>query len=83
MSWGIAASDDFAAGSSRVEFTLRPTATGTALSLLHVGLPDTRAGRHASGWGHYLGRLRPAAAGWDPGLDTWMPGLEPQTGQRR
>src|SRR5207302_1538052 len=42
ISWGMAGSDDFPPGASRVEFTLTATASGTALSLLHTGLPDAR-----------------------------------------
>jgi uncharacterized protein YndB with AHSA1/START domain len=73
VSWGLAGSDDFPPGSSRVEFTLTPTADGTALSLRHTGLPDTRAREHAAGWANYLGRLRLAAGGTDPGVDAWVP----------
>jgi uncharacterized protein YndB with AHSA1/START domain len=72
-SWGIAGSDDFPAGSSRVEFTLTPIADGTSLHLLHSGLPDTRAQTHGAGWTNYLGRLRLTAAGVEPGPDLWQP----------
>lgn len=72
MSWGIAGSQDLPPGSSRVEFTLTPNANGTTLRLRHTGLPDTRAGTHAAGWTNYLGRLQLAAAGADPGADTWV-----------
>jgi uncharacterized protein YndB with AHSA1/START domain len=74
VSWGLAGSDDFPAGSSRVEFTLTPTAAGTALRLVHVGLPESRAQRHASGWANYLGRLQLTVVGADPGADTWAAG---------
>jgi uncharacterized protein YndB with AHSA1/START domain len=77
VSWGLAGSDDFPPGSSRVEFTLTPIVGGTVLSLRHVGLPDTRARTHASGWAHYLGRLRLAAGGTHPGPDTWSPETPP------
>jgi uncharacterized protein YndB with AHSA1/START domain len=73
VSWGIAGNDDFPPGVSRVEFTLTPTPAGTALSLVHIGLPDTAARRHAAGWANYLGRLRLAASGSDPGVDVWTP----------
>jgi uncharacterized protein YndB with AHSA1/START domain len=82
VSWGLAGSDDFPAGSSRVVFTLTPTADGTALRLVHTGLPDTRALTHASGWANYLSRLQLAAQGMDPGADTWTAGpLAAVTGQ--
>ncbi len=73
VSWGIAGSADFPPGESRVEFTLTPTPAGTALSLVHIGLPDTAARRHAAGWANYLGRLQLAASGSDPGVDSWTP----------
>src|ERR1700694_2910493 len=71
VSWGMAGSADLPPGSSRVEFILTPTANGTALDLLHTGLPDSRAQGHAKGWANYLGRLLLAARGTDPGADTW------------
>jgi uncharacterized protein YndB with AHSA1/START domain len=72
VSWGMAGARDLPPGSSRVEFTLTPTATGTSLSLVHTGLPDTRAGGHATGWANYLARLRSVATGLDPGPDNWL-----------
>jgi uncharacterized protein YndB with AHSA1/START domain len=79
VSWGMAGTEDLPAGSSRVEFTLKPTATGTSLKLVHSGLPDTRARTHAAGWANYLPRLRAAANGIDPGPDNWVPAL-PESG---
>ena len=73
VSWGMSGMDDFPPGSSQVEFTLTPTATGTRLRVVHSGLPDTRAKTHAAGWTHYLARLKAAASGFDPGADDWMP----------
>jgi len=79
VSWGMAGSTDLPPGSSRVEFTLTAIPSGTALSLHHTGLPDTRAQTHGQGWGHYLGRLRVAAAGGDPGADTFVGRGQPST----
>ena len=79
VSWGMAGSPDLPPGASRVEFALTATRSGTALTLAHTGLPEARARTHATGWGHYLGRLRVAAAGGDPGVDAWRPGLEAGT----
>jgi uncharacterized protein YndB with AHSA1/START domain len=73
VSWGMAGAQDLPPGSSRVEFTLTPTATGTSLRLTHSGLPDTRAKTHAAGWANYLSRLKVAARGEDPGPDMWVP----------
>jgi uncharacterized protein YndB with AHSA1/START domain len=72
VSWGMAGTEDLPPGSSQVEFTLAATATGTTLTLVHTGLPDTRATGHATGWANYLIRLRAAARGIDPGPDTWL-----------
>ena len=73
VSWGLAGSEDFPPGSSRVEFTLTRASTGTNLKLTHSGLPDTRASTHGAGWGNYLARLQAVACGIDPGPDSWMP----------
>ena len=73
VSWGMAGAEDLPPGSSRVEFTLTPNATGTTLSLSHSGLPDTRMGTHARGWTHYLGRLGAVLGGLDHGPDSWAP----------
>src|SRR5262249_9107770 len=73
-------------GASRVEFTLTATAGGTRLDLVHSGLPDVQADRHATGWAHFLSRLAAAAAGADPGPDPWAaptvagPGAAPGQG---
>jgi uncharacterized protein YndB with AHSA1/START domain len=72
VSWGMAGAEDLPPGSSRVEFILEPTASGTHLTLLHTGLPDTRAKTHAAGWNNYVARLRVAARGEDPGPDNWI-----------
>jgi uncharacterized protein YndB with AHSA1/START domain len=72
VSWGMAGTEDLPSGSSQVEFTLTPTTTGTSLTLVHSGLPDTRAKGHAAGWANYLARLRAAARGIDPGPDNWL-----------
>jgi uncharacterized protein YndB with AHSA1/START domain len=76
VSWGMAGTEDLPPGSSQVEFTLAPSATGTTLTLVHSGLPDTRATGHAAGWANYLTRLRSAASGIDPGPDTWLPATD-------
>ena len=69
VSWGLAGSDSFPPGSSRVEFTLTSIDTGTRLSLIHRDLPETHSRTHGLGWTHYLGRLQRASAGVDPGPD--------------
>ncbi|MGH3429181.1 MAG: SRPBCC family protein [Terriglobales bacterium] len=69
VSWGIVGNEEFPPGSSRVEFTLTATTTGTRLNLVHRGLIEPWASGHASGWTHYLTRLQTAASGTDPGAD--------------
>src|ERR1700730_15895089 len=76
VSWGMAGTEDLPNGSSRVEFTLTPTTTGTNLKLVHTGLPDTRAKTHATGWANYLARLRAAATGIYPGPDDWIQAMD-------
>jgi uncharacterized protein YndB with AHSA1/START domain len=69
LTWGHAGSSVSPPGSTTVEITLTPTATGTRLSLEHRDLPTEEAAQHAIGWPHFLGRLARAAAGHDPGPD--------------
>jgi uncharacterized protein YndB with AHSA1/START domain len=72
VSWGMAGNDAFPPGSSQVEFTLTATNTGTALHLVHSGLPDPFSRGHAAGWRHYLARLQLAGVGIDPGIDSFV-----------
>jgi uncharacterized protein YndB with AHSA1/START domain len=59
-------------GSSTVEIELRPSGSGTTLTLIHSGLPtEESSGNHGQGWEHYLSRLAVAAPGGDPGPDPW------------
>jgi uncharacterized protein YndB with AHSA1/START domain len=58
VSWGMAGSEDLPPGSSRVEFTLTPTADGTRLELRHTDLPDTRLEAHRRGWTRFLAALQ-------------------------
>jgi uncharacterized protein YndB with AHSA1/START domain len=62
VSWGVAGSDVLPPGSSRVEFRLTPTPTGTRLDLTHTGLPAVEQPKHLAGWSHFLTRLAGAAA---------------------
>ena len=52
--------------------TLKADGDRTIVRLEHRGFPDENAVReHTEGWDHYLARLQVAAAGGDPGPDTW------------
>jgi uncharacterized protein YndB with AHSA1/START domain len=57
--------------STVVEVSLEPEGEGTRLRLTHRRLPDAATPPHRIGWEHYLDRLAVAAAGDDPGPDTW------------
>jgi hypothetical protein len=62
-------------GSTTIEIDLVPDGDGTTVHFTHRDLPtDDAAVKHAHGWGHYLERLRTAAAGGDPGADPWLSG---------
>ncbi|MEP6479638.1 MAG: SRPBCC domain-containing protein [Rhodoglobus sp.] len=73
VSWGLAGSSEFAPGSSRVSFTLNPTARGTTVDLVHSDLPDLRVAGHVEGWAHFLPRLALATRGQTLGVDDWVP----------
>ncbi|MFB6524272.1 SRPBCC domain-containing protein [Streptomyces sp. NPDC056401] len=61
-----------AAGSTRVEITLEPTAEGTRLHLIHSGLPTPESCEaHAESWQHYTDRLTLQAEGTTPGPAPW------------
>jgi len=62
ITWGVLGSEVLPPGSSRVEFRLTPTDTGTRLDLAHTGLPVVEQPQHAEGWTHYLPHLARAAA---------------------
>ena len=62
-----------APGSTTIEIDLEPDGDGTHMRFVHRDLPSAEAtASHAHGWGHYLERLGVAAAGGDPGRDTWL-----------
>jgi uncharacterized protein YndB with AHSA1/START domain len=70
FTWGWAeAGRPVPAGSTTVEIELIPQGTGTLLRLVHRGLSGIDRDKHATGWPHYLARLKTAAAGGEPGLD--------------
>jgi uncharacterized protein YndB with AHSA1/START domain len=62
ISWGRGGSDQFPPGASTLEVTLIPEAGGTTVQIVHSGLPEVEAPKHAAGWAHFLGRLAAAAA---------------------
>jgi len=74
MTWGWEGDDALTPpGSSTVEITLTPERGGTLVRLTHRGLPsEESATKHGHGWQHYLERLSVAAAGGDPGPDSFQ-----------
>src|SRR5688572_11085067 len=79
VSWGHAGSDRLPPGSSLVEITLTAIPTGTRVTVEHRGLPPDQAAKHAIGWSHFLGRLRVAGRGGDPGPDPFAAAREART----
>jgi uncharacterized protein YndB with AHSA1/START domain len=73
ISWGYADSERLPPGASTVEVRLTADRGGTRVELQHRDLPAGEQPGHASGWTHYLTRLKAAASGSDPGRDPGMP----------
>lgn len=71
FTWGWEGSESVPPGSSTVDVTLTAQGDATVVRLVHRGLPARERAQHAQGWDHYLGRLRMAAGGGDPGPDPW------------
>ncbi|MGB0969720.1 MAG: TIGR03086 family metal-binding protein [Mycobacterium sp.] len=75
LSWGWEDGDP-PPGCSTVSITLTPVDGGTEVRLIHDGLNEEQAARHAEGWNHYLDRLVAAGGRGDAGPDDWAD--EPQ-----
>ncbi|TQC45299.1 TIGR03086 family protein [Rhodococcus sp. WS4] len=75
--WGWEGDDELPPGTSTVTVTLTPTTGGTEVRLVHDGLTDEQAARHAEGWNHYLDRLVLAARNSDAGPDDWAAAPDP------
>lgn len=73
ISWGYAGSGHLPPGTSTVEIRLTADRGGTRVELQHRDLPPAERPAHASGWTHYLARLRTAGSGGDAGPDPGMP----------
>lgn len=69
--WGWEGDPDLTPDSSTVTITVEPTEAGTLVTLVHDGLTEEQAARHAEGWNHYFTRLEKAAADGDAGPDEW------------
>jgi uncharacterized protein YndB with AHSA1/START domain len=63
ISWGRGGSAEFPPEASTLEVTLEPEGDGTRVSIVHSGLPEPEAPKHAAGWRTYLARLAAVAPG--------------------
>ena len=77
FAWGWEGDGDLPPGASTVTVTLTPVEGGTEVRLVHDGLTDEQAARHAEGWNHYLDRLVTAAERGDAGPDEWAAAPDP------
>jgi uncharacterized protein YndB with AHSA1/START domain len=66
ITWGREGSRELPPFASLLEVSFAPEGRGTRVSIVHHGLPESEAARHALGWHHYLGRLRILGAGGEP-----------------
>ena len=74
--WEQESASSVAPGSSTIEVELEPTDDGTLLRFVHSGFSNAdETQKHAHGWDHYLPRLETAAAGGDPGRESWLDGM--------
>jgi uncharacterized protein YndB with AHSA1/START domain len=63
ITWGRRGSRQLPPFSSTLEVSFTPEGPGTRVSIVHRGLPDSEARRHALGWQNYLARLRVVGSG--------------------
>jgi uncharacterized protein (TIGR03086 family) len=77
FSWGWEEQGEPPPGGSTVTITLTPVGGGTEVRLVHDGLTDEQAARHAEGWNHFLDRLVAAAQHGDAGPDEWAAAPDP------
>ena len=64
ISWGHAGSEALPPGASTVEVLLRVVDGGTEVQIIHSGLPEVEAAKHARGWPYFLGRLVIESGQW-------------------
>jgi uncharacterized protein YndB with AHSA1/START domain len=71
IAWGEAGNEAMPPGSTRLLVRFTATDEGTLVELEHDGLVPDEATKHATGWPHFLDRLRVLGGGGDPGPDPW------------
>jgi uncharacterized protein YndB with AHSA1/START domain len=57
ISWGHAGSERLPPGASTVEVRLVRAGDETDVQIVHSGLPEPEAAKHAQGWPYFLARL--------------------------
>ena len=63
ITWGREGSRELPPHSSTLEVLFLRESEGTRVNIVHHGLPESEARRHALGWKHYLTRLGEIGAG--------------------
>jgi uncharacterized protein YndB with AHSA1/START domain len=71
IAWGEAGNEAMPPGATRLRVSFEARGAVTHVELEHSGLVPKEAAKHAVGWPHFIGRLRIAASGHDPGPDPW------------
>jgi uncharacterized protein YndB with AHSA1/START domain len=66
ITWGRDGSREMPPFSSTLEVSFVSEAEGTRVMIVHHGLPESEALRHALGWRHYLVRLQVLGSGQEP-----------------
>jgi uncharacterized protein (TIGR03086 family) len=69
--WGWEGDPDLPPDTSVVTVTVEPTEEGSRVTLVHEGLTEEQAARHAAGWNHYFDRLAKLTSTGDAGGDEW------------
>jgi uncharacterized protein (TIGR03086 family) len=73
--WGWQGDPGLPPDASTVTVTIEPADGGALVTLVHEGLTDQQAARHAQGWNHYFERLEKLASTGTAGQDemAWAP----------
>lgn len=69
--WGWDGNPGLPKDASTVTIIVEPADGGTLVTLVHEGLTEVQAARHAEGWNHFFDRLEKLASTGDAGPDEW------------
>lgn len=70
--WGWEGNSEIEPDSSTITVTVEPADGGSLVTLVHEGLTEESAKRHAEGWEHFFERLVRVATTGDAGPDEWV-----------